>query len=107
MPLSSALQIGRSALSASQVAIAITGNNFANAATPGYSRQIVGLVPTRDARFGNAFIGRGVEISGINRQVDSALQARLWDGISRQASAGVDMQLLSQVESTLNELSDT
>jgi flagellar hook-associated protein 1 FlgK len=107
MPLSSALQIGRSALSASQVAIAITGNNFANAATPGYSRQIVGLVPTRDTRYGNAFIGRGVEISGINRQVDSALQSRLWDGISRQASAGVDRQLLSQVEATLNELSET
>ena len=40
MSLSTAMQIGRSALTASQIGLQIAGNNMANAATPGYSRQI-------------------------------------------------------------------
>lgn len=106
MGLTSALQIGRSALSASQVAIQVTGNNFANAATPGYSRQLLSLNPIADARQGSYFVGRGVEIGGIRRQVDSALQARLWSGLSDESAAGTNLQTLSQLESTINELTD-
>lgn len=106
MGLTSSLQIGRSALTASQVAIQVTGNNFANATTPGYSRQTISFSPSRDARAGEFFLGRGVQVQGIRRQIDSAIQARLWAGISEQSSANIDLQLLSQIESTLNELSD-
>lgn len=107
MSLGSSLLIGRSALTASQLAIQVTGNNFANAATPGYSRQIVSFAPTRDARYGNAFLGRGVDVQGINRQTDSALQARLWSGTSQESSAAVDHQLLASVESTINDLTNS
>ncbi len=106
MGLTSALHLGRSALNASALAIEVTGNNFANAATRGYSRQTIGLIPATGARYGNAYVGRGVQIQGIHRQVDTALQARLWTGISQEASASVDLQLLSTVEATLNELSE-
>ncbi|MBC7834008.1 MAG: flagellar hook-associated protein FlgK [Phycisphaerales bacterium] len=107
MSLSSSLQIGRSALTASQVAIQITGNNFANAATPGYSRQIVGLAPMRDGQSGSFFVGRGVYVQGVHRQIDSALQARMWAGVSQESASSMDLSLLSSVESTLNELSDS
>lgn len=106
MGLTSALQIGRSALSASQVAIQVTGNNFANATTPGYSRQVVSMSAIQDARYGSHFLGRGVQVSGIHRQIDSALQARLWSGLSEEHAAATDFQTLSQLESTLNELTD-
>lgn len=106
MGLTSALQLGRSALNASALAIEVTGNNFANAATRGYSRQTIALMPSTGSRYGNAFVGRGVQIQGIHRQVDGALQARLWTGISQEASASVDLQLFSAVEATLNELTD-
>lgn len=106
MPLSASLQIGRSALTASQIAIQVTGNNFANAATPGYSRQVVGLAATREARQGSFLLGRGVEVQGIRRQVDSALLSRLHGGLSNEAAAATDHELLSSVEATLNELSD-
>lgn len=106
MSLSASLQIGRSALTASQVAIQVTGNNFSNAATPGYNRQIVSLAPTRDTRYGSALLGRGVEVQGIQRQVDSALLSRLHNGLSNETSAATDHELLSAVESTLNELTD-
>lgn len=106
MGLTSSLQIGRSALTASQVALQVTGNNFANASTPGYSRQIVSLAPYIDGRQGGFFIGRGVGVSGINRQVDQALQARLWSGTSAEQFAATASNTLAQVEATLNELTD-
>jgi len=106
MSLSASLQIGRSALTASQVAIQVTGNNFANAATPGYNRQIVSLAASRDTRNGSFLLGRGVEVQGIRRQVDSALLARLHSGLSNESSAATDHELLAAVESTLNELTD-
>ena len=106
MSLTGAFQIGRSALSASSLALQVTGNNLANAATPGYSRQLIGLAGAGDTRYGGFLSGNGVRITGINRQIDGALQARHWAGLSAEANAGVDLQLLSQLESTLNELTD-
>jgi flagellar hook-associated protein 1 FlgK len=106
MGLSSSLQIGRAALNASQVAIQTTGNNLSNAATPGYSRQIVSFSPIRDTRYGSAFLGRGVQVSGIQRQVDLALMSRLNTGISQESAASTRHDLLSAVEATLNELTD-
>src|SRR4051812_19103274 len=77
MSLSAALQIGTSALNAAQMAIQVTGNNLANAATQGYSRQIAILTPTRANSAGRVTIGTGVGVSDVRRQVDDALQARL------------------------------
>ena len=47
MGLNGALQIGRSAILTSQAAISVAGNNMANAATPGYHRQVANLSPSR------------------------------------------------------------
>ncbi len=106
MSLNSSLSIGRSALNASQVAIQVTGNNFANASTPGYSRQVVSLVPMGDQNLGQYFLGRGVGINGITRRVDNGLQNRLWNGYSQEAATGTSQQFLGGLESVLNELGD-
>jgi flagellar hook-associated protein 1 FlgK len=106
MSLTGSLAIGRSALTASQVAIQVTGNNFANASTPGYSRQAINLVASGDQRWGSQFLGRGVEIGGINRTIDRALQSRLWQGYSQEAATSAGDQFLSSVESVVNELGD-
>src|ERR1043165_3393038 len=106
MGLSSALQIGTSALNASQLAIQIAGNNLANAATPGYSRQIAMLAPTRADRFGRMTLGTGVQVSDVRRQVDIALQARLWNGISGESAASQDSAILSQLEDVVGTLGD-
>lgn len=106
MSLTSSLAIGRSALNASQVAIQVTGNNFANASTPGYSRQMVSMVPMGDQNYGQFFMGRGVGINGITRRVDTGLQNRLWNGYSQEASTSASQQFLGGLESVLNELGD-
>ncbi len=104
MSLTSALQIGSSALSASQLAIQIAGNNMANAATPGYSRQLAYLAAARGDSVGRINIGGGVFVTDVRRQFDSALQARLSGGISAEAAASQQHDILSQVESALGEL---
>ncbi|MGQ0627550.1 MAG: flagellar hook-associated protein FlgK [Phycisphaerales bacterium] len=107
MSLNSSLQIGRSGLTVSQLGLQVTGNNISNAASPGYSRQTALLQPVRDARVGRFYTGRGAEAAGIRRGVDEALQSRLRSGISAQAGAATDLELLGNVEATLNALSDS
>jgi flagellar hook-associated protein 1 FlgK len=104
MSLSSAFQIGRSALAASQLGIQVTGNNVANAATPGYSRQVLSLGPTQEGRFGNSLVGRGVDVLGVRRQTDNALQSRLWSSISSESRDSSDLSLLATVETSLRAL---
>ena len=105
MGLTGALYIGRSALTASQLGIQVAGNNMANAATPGYSRQRALFSPTTGGRdISGSFVGRGVSVSAVNRQVNEAIQARLRTGVSTEAGALARLQVYSGVESTLNEL---
>jgi len=107
MSLTAAMQIGRSALTASQLGLQVAGNNMANVATPGYSRQSARLVGIRgDGSALGQSIGRGVEVRAVQRQIDGALQARLWGGTSDEAAAGAQSRIYGQIEDTLGELGD-
>ena len=107
MSLTSAMQTGRSALAASQLGIQVAGNNMANAATPGYSRQVMNLAPMRGDSSGlGASVGRGVAVRAVSRQVDQALQARVMLSTSQQAAAQTRSDVLAQIESILGELGD-
>ncbi len=107
MSLTSVLNIGRSALGASQVGIQIAGNNMANAATPGYSRQVGTFSPMRgDSSVQGISIGLGVQVRDVRRQVDNALTGRLWASAADQSAAQTQYGLMSQIESVLGELGD-
>lgn len=106
MSLGNAIQIGRSALTASQVGIQVTGQNMANAATPGYVRQSVALAPDGGLRTDPYQTGRGVRINGVQRHLDQAIQSRLYDGISNQNRSGLMASVLGQLENVLGELRD-
>lgn len=106
MSLSAAMNIGRSALSASQIGIQVAGNNIANVATPGYSRQIAHLSPIGSADpYSRISSGRGVGVTDVRRQIDGALQSRLWMSSADKSAAQQDLDLMTQVESVLGELS--
>jgi flagellar hook-associated protein 1 FlgK len=105
--MNGALQIGRSAMLASQAGIQVAGNNMANAATPGYRRQVAGMTPARSDRIGpQSFVGTGVLLRDITRVVDGALQSRVRTALSREAGADIDRRFLSAIESLQNELGD-
>ena len=65
--MSNILGIGKSALNAAQFAIDTTGHNIANAATPGYSREIVQQAANAGQDLGFGFVGKGTQIVGIQR----------------------------------------
>lgn len=64
------LGIAYSGLSAFQRALEVTGNNIVNQHTKGYSRQSIHLSTNPTQRFGSSYMGNGVTIAGVNRNVD-------------------------------------
>jgi len=107
MSLNGALQVGRSGLIAAQAGIQVAGNNMANAATKGYSRQILHLSPARGEQLGRGqFVGGGVRIDDITRAVDVALQGRLRDAVSDEFAATINQRFLTALETVQNELSE-
>lgn len=93
--INSLLNIGRSALNASQVAISITGSNISNVDTNGYSTQKVNLS-------NNPTTG-GVDIDGVTRSYDAFVEAQYLDKIATRDRWQVLYKGLSGVENLFNE----
>lgn len=107
MGLTSALHTGRSGLLASQAGVENAGNNLANIATPGYHRRRVSTAAAPGQEIGRGiFMGRGVRLQRIERQVSEALETRLRGAVSDSARSTVQQELLQQLESIQGELSD-
>ncbi|MFT5422585.1 MAG: flagellar hook-associated protein 1 FlgK [Phycisphaerales bacterium] len=104
MSLSATINAARSALNVSSLGIQIAGNNMANVATPGYSRQIAMLKALQGTTNGQFQVGGGVGIADVQRKVDEALMRRLRSGISDEHAAASKVATFSQLESVLNEL---
>ncbi len=108
MGLLDALQLGANALTAHQAAIQVAGNNIANSATPGYTRQEAVLTQAPVSKLaGNLTVGTGVQVSDVRSIMDAAIDARLRDALSQVSSYLASEQALTQVESLMNELTDT
>ncbi len=107
MSITGSLQIGRSALTVAQAALSVAGNNMANAATPGFNRRSVLLTPMRGDLVGNnQYVGRGVDLVRVKREMDVSLQARLRQATSDQQRSLIDQRFLTSIETIQNELSD-
>lgn len=107
MSLIGALQIGKSALATHQAAIQVTGNNIANAGSADYTRQVAYSSPSKDRQMGpGVFIGTGIQLDAIRRQIDEALESRIRGSVSDGASAETTSQWLGRIEGVFNELGD-
>lgn len=105
MSLISSLNIGRNALAVQQAAIQVTTNNIANAGNPDYTRQTAGISPNNDQQYRpGLFLGTGVNLTSVNRQIDNALLARLRGATSDNAGAYTAQSWLARVESVFNAL---
>ena len=99
--------IGSSALASYQAAIAVTGQNIANAANPDYARQTGRLAAQLGGpAYGGVTPGGGVRLSALNRHVDEALEARLRSALGTRESADTLYRALTQTETAYNELTD-
>jgi flagellar hook-associated protein 1 FlgK len=106
--LTSALQIGRSALFSYQSALTVVGNNISNAGDPDYTRQTPVLTPIPGVPIQEGFRpGAGVQLSALQRHIDESLEERIRVALGDQNSALEQSEVLSRIESVLNELSET
>ena len=84
IPSYSGLNTALSGLEAAQAAIDTTGQNIANANTPGYTRQRVDMternplnIPAMSAVYGNgAQVGAGVDVTNISRMRDQFIDVQ-------------------------------
>jgi flagellar hook-associated protein 1 FlgK len=107
MSLTGALNVGRSALAVQQAALQVTGNNIANAGNDDYTRQVAGISNNKDQQIRpGVFIGQGVNLDSIQRQIDEALEGRLRGSTSDAEAAGTLQQWYGRIEATFNELGD-
>ncbi|MEM7808615.1 MAG: flagellar hook-associated protein FlgK [Planctomycetota bacterium] len=107
MSLSGTLNVGKSALAVTQAAIQTTGNNIAGASDPNYSRQVASVGSARGRSAGDGiFLGTGIELAGVERQVDEALNRRLDAAAGESAAARERLDWLRQAEAAFNELTD-
>jgi flagellar hook-associated protein 1 FlgK len=97
------LNIGLKALLTSQSALDIVGHNVANANTPGYSRQTLGVSAGGVLNLRGLSIGSGVHADIVNRTVDSLLQARLVSQSSSLARLDSQLDVMSSIEALLGE----
>ena len=95
------LSIGQSALAAAQVGISTTGHNIANAATPGYSRQVLVQGAATAQNFGFGYVGQGVDISSIQRIYSDFQAAQVRSTQTTQSSLSTYATQMSQIDNML------
>ena len=87
--------IALSALSVSQRAMDLVGQNIANASTPGYHRQVMALAP----RVVGGSQGLGVDVQFIQRYTSEVLERSKTVNIYQTARASAELQAMQQIES--------
>lgn len=101
--MSDPFSIGTSALLAFQRAMATASNNVANASTPGYTRQRVEFSARVGQGQGFGFLGAGVQISGVNRMINTFLVSRLDASASELGRLQVLSGLATRVDRVVSE----
>lgn len=97
------LGVGQSALAAAQVGLSTTGHNIANAATPGYNRQVVVQGTAKAQDFGFGFLGQGTEVSTVKRIYSEFLGSQVRS--AQTSKSGLD-SYYSQIKQIDNMLAD-
>lgn len=100
-------------LEAEQIAMNVSGQNTANASTPGYSRQMVDLQttdPISDPALGAAGpgqMGTGVQVTSITRAHDSFVQQQVIYQNGQQSQLQTQSDTLANVSQIFNEPNST
>jgi len=106
MSLFSAMHVGNNSLRAQTVGMQVTGQNIANANTPGYIREEVVFTPAPTQRIGNLLMGLGVEVTAVVQKIDLFLEERLRSATSDRAGSEVQQEAYHQLEAIQGELSE-
>lgn len=103
MSINSLFNIGHSALTATQAAINVTGNNLANVNTEGYSRQSVRFEERRQLYGTPGALGQGVDAAEIYRNFNRFTENAYLSRSSQYSRWTEQATVLQSVESLFNE----
>tara|TARA_R110002111_G_scaffold107056_2_gene165518 strand:+ start:100797 stop:102497 length:1701 start_codon:yes stop_codon:yes gene_type:complete len=106
MGLNATLSMAKQSLEIFGTGIQVAGQNISNAGTPGYIREELVLNAADPFRQGALVLGTGVEISGIQQQIDLFLETRIHTANTDFSSISERNSIYKQLESELRELSD-
>lgn len=104
--ISSTLSIAKTAISAQQYGLAVTGQNIANVNNPDYSVQNADQKNRTPTLHGGLLFGTGVDTSQVQQSVDKLLEQRLTDEKSTQASFEEQESYMRILEGFFDENSD-
>ena len=88
-------------LNANQAALQTATHNIANVNTEGYSRQRVEFTNQLPERFGNDFLGNGVQVGSVSRVFDSLVIQQLQTASSTFAQAETLLDNAREVDNIL------
>jgi flagellar hook-associated protein 1 FlgK len=88
MSSNSLMGLGKQAATAAYAQLQTTGNNIANASTPGYSRQSVQLAASAGSSYsGSGYLGQGVTVTSVTRATNMFLNSQ---AVAATAAASAD-----------------
>lgn len=106
MGLNATLSMAKQSLEIFGTGIQVAGQNISNAGTPGYIREELVLNAADPYRQGALVLGTGVEISGIQQQIDLFLETRIHSANTEFSSISERNLIYKQLEGELRELTD-
>lgn len=108
------IETAKRSLFTQTAAMNTAGHNIANASTPGYSRQTVGMVASRPLEMPGmnksvspGQLGTGVEVSYIKRIRESFLDEQYWNANRSLGDWEIQAETLAKLETIFNEPSNS
>jgi flagellar hook-associated protein 1 len=106
MALNGALATASRALETFSTAVQISGQNIANANTPGYVREELKISSENPYQRGSLIIGTGSKAASVRQAIDVFLEKRIHTANSDAAAANARSEIASQLELELRELGE-
>jgi len=107
----SAIGVALSGMNAAQEELDVTGNNIANASTPGYVRERINLAsvepPTASVTMSATGVGQGVVVLGVARLDDPNADAQEVSAQAHAANTAQTQSVLGQAQAAFNEPSSS
>lgn len=102
------LNTGRGALSAQKLALSVTGNNIANAASSTYTRQRLELSPSQVVTRGQGgqILSHGISAGNVTRAFDNFTQGRILSEQSRSSFFSAQSSQTTAIEGMYNEAAE-
>lgn len=96
-----------SGLNAAKAALEVTSHNISNVNTPGFHRQRLEQANSYPEYNGFGFVGRGVDMTAVNRMYDRYMERQLNTATSADSGYKAQLGFLNQVEDLLGDPQST